>query len=123
MLVCCQEIFVPSESYVCGKKAIEYGLCPICKKPVLRMFINYKQRKILTFKKYRALQELKKFLKKINSSIFNIKYGYAENENFYYGDYKKTRKKDGKGNPIYLQLRKNFNGKTEILGEVETAYL
>ena len=41
-------------------------------------------------------------------------------QNLWYGDFMKTNRKDANGNPIYLQLRKNFNGQYEILNEINT---
>ena len=46
--------------------------------------------------------------------------GNKSAQNYYYGDFKKTREKDKNGNPIYIQLRKNFNNDFEILNKIET---
>ena len=51
------------------------------------------------------------------------KQGSWTKQNIYYGDFRKTRKKDEFGNPIYLQLRRNFNNEAEIIGEVRTRIL
>jgi hypothetical protein len=57
---------------------------------------------------------------KVIRSLRSEKCGTKTNQNFYFGDYKVTKKKDANGNPVYLQLRRNFNDEAEILGEVNT---
>ena len=72
--------------------------------------------KEIRFKGTTAIKKFKKYEKLKN----NIKQGSKSNQNVYYGDFRKTRKKDKNGNPVYLQLRKNFNGDYEILNEIQT---
>jgi len=57
---------------------------------------------------------------KIIKNLREEKQGTKSNQNYHYGDYRISKKKDMYGNPIYIQLKKDFNNETEILGEVET---
>ena len=61
-------------------------------------------------------------IRRIEHKKNNTKQGSFSNQNVFYGDFLKTRKKDIKGNPIYEQTRKNFNGQYEILNTIHTNY-
>lgn len=123
MLICCNAQFSASFSYVLfsfknSYRKIEFGICPHCG---CLKFKDYRWRPngedkafYLTGKK--ALQKLEYWRKKVN----NIKHGTKGNQNVYYGDFQKSRCKDENGNPIFLQLRKNFNGQAEIIGKIKT---
>lgn len=126
MLSCCNTLYNGSFSYVffstkdyCRK--VEFGICPQCgcfKAKDFQYFSNGTEKiKYLTGKN--ALLKLEYWRKKIN----NIKQGSFSNQNVYYGDFKKTNKLDENNLPIYQQLRKNFNGQAEVIGEVETKVL
>ena len=78
------------------------------------MFNGKVKQKLLSGKE--AYNTLEKILNKLKEE----KQGTKSNQNFYYGDYKITNKKDSQGNPIYLQLRRNFNNESTVLNEVET---
>jgi hypothetical protein len=123
MLFCCNAHFVGSFSYVLfntkyNYRRVEFGICPCCG---AFKFRDYKQDftgkeiiKDLTGKE--AQTKLNQWRKKINS----YKQGTKSKQNIYYGDFRKTNRKDKNGNPIYLQLRKNFNNEAEIIGEIKT---
>ncbi len=51
-----------------------------------------------------------------------LKQGSKTNQNWFYGDFKKSDKKDDRGNIILLQLKRNFNGEAIILGEAPVTY-
>ena len=98
-------------------RKIEFGICPKCgtnRFSDYRITLGKIKQKILSGKN--ALCAFENTLKKLSQ----IKTGTKSKQNFYYGDFKKTNKKDGHGNPVYLQLKRNFNNDTEILGEIKT---
>ena len=72
--------------------------------------------KIRTLSGKMAENTFEKIIKKIRGE----KQGTKSNQNYYYGDYKISSEKDSNGNPVYIQLRRNFNLEAEILGKVET---
>lgn len=74
------------------------------------------QETIKQFTGKHAAQKLEQWRKRIR----NTRYGSKSNQNVYYGDFRKTNRKDDNGLPIYQQLRKNFNGQTELIGDVIT---
>ena len=98
-------------------RKIEFGICPKCG---VNRFLDYRivegsvKQKILTGRA--AFLAFERILEKLSF----MKHGTKSNQNFYYGDYKISRKKDVCGNPIYIQLKRNFNNETESLGEVNT---
>lgn len=50
-------------------------------------------------------------------------HGTKSNQNWYYGDYKRSIAKDDKGRPIEIQIKRNFNGEeVENLGEARVIY-
>ena len=99
-------------------KRVEFGLCQDCGTAHLHLFVINSKGKIKSkfFKGKTALKEFKRYEHLKN----NCKQGTKTNQNVYYGDFRKTRKKDKNGHPVYLQLRKNFNGDYEILNEIQT---
>lgn len=129
MLFCCSSYFKPEIKLLLPSKdklyrCFEFGHCPKCNSAVsrtieqsLNFVIHVKQKT-----RFRALKELKQAQKEHIAFIKNTRFGTKTNENFYYGDFKKTNKKDYKGNRIYKALRRNFNGKSEYLEEVKTYY-
>ena len=122
MLVCCNRRFSGGYYRVLSNKPdfyrrIEFGICPKCGQ---YRYMDFRLvegvLKIKTFSGKNAEIAFEKIVKKLRQE----KSGTKSNQNYYYGDYKLSGKKDYSGNPIYLQLRKNFNNEAEILGEVET---
>ena len=122
MLFCCNCRFIGRFFRVLSNtndfyRKIEFGVCPKCGTNQFsdyRIIMGKVKQKIHSGKS--AFNAFEKFLDKLSP----IKMGTKSKQNYYYGDFKLTRKKDSFGNPIYLQLRKNFNNVTEILGEVDT---
>lgn len=128
MIECCRRYFVGSFSYVLFSseyyyRHIEFGICsnPNCLKPKFKDFtISYdgkEHQKVYTGKK--AFEKFEYWRKK----LAKIRQGSKENQNVYYGDFQKTNRKDDNGNCIYLQLRKNFNDQSEVIGEIKTKVL
>ena len=122
MLLCCNRRFMGGYYYVLVNKSdfyrrIEFGICPKCG---TYRFLDYRIINNQVKEKFLSGKCAYNTFKKIFKKMTEIKHGTKSNQNFYYGDYKVTSKKDFMGNPIYIQLRKNFNDETEVLGEVET---
>ena len=123
MLECCNRRFAGGFSRVLVNsrdfyRKVEYGICPHCgcqKLRELRQVMGGSVRERLL-----SGREAETRYEKVVKNLSEIKHGNFANQNFYYGDFKKTRRKDEFGNPIYLQLRKNFNNDVEVLGEVRT---
>ncbi|MBQ2645204.1 hypothetical protein IJG14_06510 [bacterium] len=129
MLLCCGKQFYAAEKIILPKKdklyrCLEFGHCPHCGVRVARLIeqnIDYD----IVVKEKRGIQALRLFEKAVIQKkryLESLTLGSKSSENFYYGDFKKTKRKDEYNNPIYVQLRKNFNNKSEILGEVITHY-
>lgn len=126
MLECCNAFYNASFSYVLfsGKnyyRRIEFGICQNCGCLKFKDFIidHNGNEKIKQYTGKHAAQKLELWRKKIR----NTRYGTKSNQNVYYGDFRKTNKTDNNGLPIYQQLRKNFNGQVEVLGDIETKVL
>lgn len=123
MLSCCNELFRGSFSYVLFSfkntyRKVEFGICPQCGclkfKDYKQLYDGFEEVKYYTGKK--ALQKLECWRKRLN----NCKCGTKCNQNLYYGDFQKSKLKDENGNPIFWQLRKNFNGQSEVIGQIKT---
>lgn len=99
-------------------KRVEFGLCQECGKPQTLVYSMDKTGKgrEKRFTGGAAVKEFKRYQKLKN----NTKQGGKSNQNVYYGDFRKTRKKDKNGIPVYLQLKKNFNGDYIVLNEIQT---
>lgn len=128
MLVCCGLQFFATEKIILPQKdllyrCLEYGFCPKCGTKTARLVEqNYSYEVFIKeFHGIKALRAFEKALKQKEKSQI-IFQGSKSNENYFYGDFKKTRKKDSNNQPVYLQIRKNFNNKSQILGEVVTYY-
>ena len=99
-------------------KRVEFGLCQECGKPQTLVYSMNKtgrdrEKRFIgdtAVKEFRRYQRLK----------YSIKQGSKINQNVYYGDFRKTRKRDKNGIPVYLQLKKNFNGDYIVLNEIQT---
>ena len=123
MLDCCNINYNGSFSYVLFSskdyyRRIEFGICPVCgcaKFSDCQYFFDGTD-KVRRLKGKNAFNKYEFWRKK----LLNTKHGFRSNQNVYYGDFKKTPRKDENGQPIYLQLRKNFNDQTEVIGEIRT---
>ena len=126
MLGCCNAFFNASFSYVLfagqnNYRRIEFGICPDCGCLQFRDFIidsNGIETVHQSTGKH-ALQKLELWRKRINYT----RCGSMSNQNWIYGDFRKTNRIDKNGLPIYQQLSRNFNGQVEVLGDIETKVL
>lgn len=130
MLTCCGKQFYAAEKIVLPKKdklyrCLEYGHCPHCGTRVSKLIEQAKNYEVFSKERHgikalrayeKAVNQRKRFLEQSGS------YGSKSGENYYFGTFKKTNRKDEYNQPIYIQLRKNFNNKTEVLGDVTTYY-
>lgn len=122
MLICCNRRFRGGISRVLSNtqdfyRRIEFGICPNC--GFYRfMDVRMKQGKV-NIKTLSGKAAEEKF-EQISKKYKEMKHGSKSNQNYHFGDFKLSRKKDENGNPIYLQLRKNFNDEAEIIGEIQT---
>lgn len=123
MITCCNRHFTGEFRHVLSWRAnfyrkIEFGICPCCKnfKFIDYRIINNDDTRIKTLSGKEAVSAYEKILKRVQK----ISSGSKSNMNYHYGDFKKTKKVDEYGNPVYLQLRKNFNNESEVLGEIYT---
>lgn len=128
MIECCRRFYNGSFSYVLFSseyyyRHLEFGICsnPNCLTPKFKdfkiLYNGQEKCKIYTGKK--AFEKFEYWRKR----IAKIKNGTKSNQNVYYGDFQKTNRKDDNGNCIYLQLRKNFNEQSEVIGEIQTKVL
>ena len=101
-------------------KRVDFGFCQGCGTAHTLIYTMYKdgRDKEIHLTGSVALKEFKKYQKIKN----NIRQGSKSNQNVYYGDFRKTRKKDKSGAPVYLQLRKNFNGDYTVMNVIITKY-
>lgn len=123
MIECCNAFFNASFSYILfsGKnyyRRIEFGICRNCGCLKFKDFSITQdgQENVRVFTGKHAAQKLEQWRKRLR----NTKYGSIANQNVYYGDFRKTSRIDDNGLPVYQQLRRNFNGQTEVLGDVIT---
>ncbi|MCR5261566.1 MAG: hypothetical protein K6C94_06970 [Candidatus Gastranaerophilales bacterium] len=130
MLLCCGRQFFAAEKVVLPKKdklyrCLEFGFCPNCSTRVSRLIEQDKNYEI-TVKERRGIKALRAYEKAVAQRNRFLKQtcltGSKTSENFYFGDFRKTKRLDENNQPIFLQLKKNFNNKTEVLGEVTTYY-
>ncbi len=123
MLTCCNHCFMGSFVKKIADnpfyyRRVEFGICPHCGTIKFR---DYRQETngeeiIKDFSGLKAVNQLEKWRKFFTKTLL----GSKGNQNVYYGDFKRTNRKDKNGLPIYYQLRKNFNGQSEIIGEIKT---
>ena len=87
-------------------KRVDFGFCQGCGTAHTLIYTMYKdgKDKEIHLTGSVALKEFNKYRKIKN----NTKQGSKINQNVYYGDFRKTRKRDKNGIPVYLQLKKNF---------------
>lgn len=131
MFYCCNKnISATSSCYIPTRnfkyKIAFYAFCPVCGSAL------YKEKKVsFNNNKHKGKQRKGEEAEKlINKAIFNrliffekIKTGNKQNQNWYYGDFCKTKEKDENGNIIYLQLRCNLNKSYEVLNKVKCYYI
>ena len=123
MLNCCNRFFSGLVRRVLSMRTdfyhrIEFGICPNCGR---YRFLDYRRltcgkERIKSLAGKEALHAYEKILEKLKHQ----KHGSKSNQNYHFGTFKKTKRLDKFGNPVYLQIRRNFNNEDEILGEVET---
>lgn len=125
MLFCCNKHYTGSFSRVLVNNSalyrrVEFGTCPNCNVIKYREYIQFENglEKVKDLSGDKAMNAYNKMCSRLKNTV----QGSKTNQNVYYGDFKKTRRKDANGNPIYLQVRKNFNNQTEILNQIKTAY-
>ena len=110
----------------CVYKKIEYRICPHCKTPIYQETIKRFDNTETTPKPLKGEKAVKAFKRALlNRLVFfeKVPFGTKTNANWYYGDFQKTRRKDEKENPVYLQLKRNFCGEKEIMGVAKVHYL
>ncbi len=122
MLMCCNRRFFGGHRFVLANKEdfyrrIEFGVCPEC--GVYR-FLDYRLIKGMAQAKILSGAEAESAYDKVRRKLNNIRQGSKSNQNYFYGDFKRTEEVDSEGNPVFLQLRKNFNNQEEVIGKVKT---
>ncbi len=123
MLVCCNRGFRGIFRRVLAMRTdfyrrVEFGICPVCGS---YKYIDYRE----FYNGQESVKELsgkeaEHAYEKIEEKLKYEKYGSKSNQNFCFGDFRKTTRQDKNGNPVYLQLKKNFNNEEQVLGVVET---
>ena len=123
MLKCCNTSFSGVYRFVVqnntnGYRRIEFGICPKCG---VYVYLDYRECSdgVIKTKSLRGKEALTKF-NTWEKHLTSQKQGSYVNQNIHYGEFRKTRRVDENGNPIYLQLRKNFNNEVEVLNEIHT---
>ena len=104
---------------------IEYSRCPHCKKSFYKEIkTDFNGNRYNTNTKMGKEAEFlieKAFLNRLD--FFTPK-GTKTNQEWYYGDFKKTNQKDEKGNLLELQIKRNFNGEEVAnLGIAKITYI
>lgn len=130
MLYCCAKAFQPLYNFYAYEegaiyKKIEFHRCKNCDQAVYReKILRYDNTLIYnTFKGLKAEKMFKRAYSNRLTFFEKLKQGSRQNQNWYYGDFKKTNKKDKNGNIVELQVKKNFNNETvAILGEAIINY-
>lgn len=131
MLFCCSKELKPFNVFNvacenCVYKKIEYRICPHCKTPIYQETIKRFDNTETTPKPLKGEKAVKAFKRALLSRLVffeKVPFGTKTNANWYYGDFQKTRRKDEKENPVYLQLKRNFCGEKEIMGVAKVHYL
>lgn len=131
MLYCCNRAFQPLYNFYAYQegaiyKKVEFHHCPNCKQAVYReKVLRYDNALIYnTFSGQKAEKMFKRAYSNRLTFFEKLKQGSRQNQNWYYGDFKRTNKKDKNGNIVELQIKKNFNNETVgILGEAKVHYL
>lgn len=129
MLSCCGLRFYAAEKIVLPKKdklyrALEFAYCPNCNAPSVR-FVEQDYNYDIHIKEQRGIKALRlyeKCRKQREKYLATVISGTKAGQNYYYGTFKKTKRFDEMKQPIYVQVRKNFNNQAEELGDVITHY-
>ncbi len=129
LLSCCGKQFYAAEKVVLPKqdklyRCLEFGYCPNCGSRVSR-FIEQDTDYEIYVREKRGIQALRAYEKakcQRKRHLSAVGVGTKTGENYYFGVFKKTRRLDCHNQPVYIQVRKNFNNKTEVLGDVITYY-
>lgn len=116
--------FVEDKDYL--SKKIEFRRCPQCGTPLYKeTVITFKNAKI-TKDEIRGERAVKLFQRAyFNRLVFleKLAMGSKANQNWFFGDFEKTNKKDEKGNFLFRQLKRNFNNQiVEDMGIKEVIY-
>lgn len=131
MLSCCAKNFTASYRFAVFPKEgelfkkIEFSYCPHCDNAVYKEIITLPNGEINETPQQKGIKAEEEFAKaKFNRLNFleRLKQGSKANQNWFYGDCKKSNKKDERGNPVWLQLKRNFNGEAKVLGEAPVVY-
>lgn len=112
---CCNHLLsvksfsIQSDSF--EQKKVEYARCPHCGKSFYKEIrIDFKGYTSNTSTKMGKEAEFliqKAFLNRLD---FFTNTGSKGNQNWFYGDFKKSTQRDEKGNLLEFQIKRNFNG-------------
>ena len=115
-MYCCNKDFNPHYSFYCQDKnyvtkRIEFGYCPNCHKAIYKEFkIDFRDN--ISTKLLRGYEAERAFNKAMFDRlvfISKVKQGTRAKQYWCYGDCKES-KKDGNGQIIQFQIKRNMNG-------------
>lgn len=125
MLNCCNHSFKASFKFYAAPankkyklRKILFSFCPHCNSAVYKEILSDYEGNYTHTQQLRGAKALEAYQKACFSRLVffeKVPFGTKTNANWYYGDFLKTHKKDEKGNPVYMQLRRNFCAEKEIL--------
>ena len=132
MLNCCNRTFkashkfyaVPAKDY--KMRQVLFSLCPHCGNAVYKEILTDYNGAHIQRQQLRGAKALEAYQKaRFSRLVFfeKVPFGTKTNANWYYGDFQKTLRKDERGNPVYLQLKRSFCGEKEIMGVAKVHYL
>lgn len=129
MLRCCSVNFDPLKKIVLPARGVlyrclEFGICPNCGAKISRVIKQdaFYEVTVMQRSGVKALRELEKATRERERADAMLKQGSFSRQNFVYGTYRVTSKKDERGNRICVQQRRNFNNQAVDLNEVVTRY-
>ena len=129
MLRCCSvnfaaqtKIVLPARGYL--YRCLEYGVCPRCGATISRFIRQDSGYDISVVQRsgIKAQRELIKAKKERERADALLKQGTLSKQHYYYGTFRLTRRKDERGNRVYIQQQRNFNNQAVDLYEVKTKY-
>lgn len=133
MLNCCGINFKASYKFYAAPvnkkyklRKILFSFCPHCNSAVYKEILSDYEGNYTHKQQLRGAKALEAYQKACFSRLVfleKVPYAAKTSANWYYGDFLKTREKDEKGKPIYLQLRRSFCGDKEIVGEPKVTYV
>ena len=133
MLNCCNRAFKASYKFYVAPDTKEYkmrqvlfSLCPHCNNAVYKEILTDYNGAYIHKQQLRGAKALEAYQKACFSRLVffeKVPFGTKTNANWYYGDFQKTRRKDEKENPVYLQFKRSFCGEKEIMGVAKVHYL